>query len=1565
MRNGVQGLIVSGCTLSALILPTLIARAETPPEKRFAVLVGSGLNDGGKKEVYGDLKYAYQILLKNGYLQDHVYVLAGAGCGQGGAGSGLVRFRDVMASTNVDYSCDLDGDGDNDVPSTPASKENIINLVTGLNGTLDRDSFVHIMITGDGQGYTYNGQPNTELYKSFGCTPVSYATPAVTLEAAKTTCLWDGAFGDAINQLQQYAYVSLHLRFCFSGGWIGNVQGPRRVVVTATDVDHTSNYASGNSEHAQEFLGALDGLWLMPPPNGTDISAAVDVSPTDGNRSILEAQNYTITAMAGRNFPEIPQYWESSPGLGGNLTLKGPIANDTTASDIVLVLDRSGSMGSKDFASEGNQDTRLQIVNKGASYFIAALDPAAPNQVGIVSYDQAATSLVGLTDPVTNNSAVTSALASYVSSGASGTTSIGAGLNAAKSLLPDSSASHRRQAVLLLTDGRQNTAPCVEANGSTGYCPVGSLPTIKKDLFQNVPICSLGIARAKGEVDEKVLENFSTQYIDAQSNDTVLATSMASFTKCASFVNGSQIATDPDGILAADRVSAPAYTYSSAGDSKLTFLASWSTTVDRIGDVRLLVNKPNGDLLVPTGAANSSFGKDWHIQRDRAPASGTWRFQVVRDNTRIVNGFTSDAFSDYEHGVEIVRRQIQRMCPTGCANVLYFEDGRVGTSPSVYAGALAAEVSTGLVSSVESYSSASATAFATALAADHNLLVYVRQMPGIDAEVYDPALNTKLCSTDQRAILTDTRAAQGSGESDANDFHLCSGIYVGGQGYANFGKVSNLDNTMLDADLAIVNRGYDVFSYGIATIPQVYSGVQGAVQLEAGNEYNASVTLPYVGAVQLGSIAATSKDIWFYPPVYCDPGTSCDMPPQQQRTRSLQRWASEVHFTGYAPIVPLQVPTTLGTGMTLSVSAAEFWPPKGIQAAQVWAEVTRPTMDLNNALDNFGCAGQTNPNGDQIYGSGVSISPDAIPTATESYWLNDSGISGDSTPNDRVWSVRIPSLAQLTGTYQVRYYAEFAYVDDAGITRTMHREAMATQYVGDELLGGSTPCPAFGACDNDTTPPTFEAVHDQTVTSCNMASHLVQLKVPTAADNCVTPLVTGRVIASSSAGAVGTLVIGGVATLPLGVHTIRWTAGDGTNSTSVDQKVTVLPGLLTSQQAQIGDRAVVGAVVNAGSALTTIGNDAQTKDILSIAGVRIGDRTNVTGSVWSNGAITLGTGVAPTGGTHPNAGLSLPTVPNLTDVVVPVATGATNMYVNAGTSLPLAPGSYHNLYLNSGGTLLLQPGNYYFETLLINAQSTVMLNPSGQVRVYVRNQLALRSPFVNSDQTPAVAYVGYFGTNSVVLEAPFYGTVVAPNSTLELGTGTARYFAGEYWAKTVTVRPDTFVTCMATGSQGGSSEPLPTCNDGASNLDESDVDCGGSCDTCGNGKRCNTDDDCTSDHCVSGICQNPAPTCSEAVAIDLGAPGNTVRFSNKACLMVRNQYPSWWGTRTMLLQDTTPGNYPVPFTWRNTCAGTAGSGTFTADWQTKTLGATKATCATLIELTGSGSGHISLRYYGG
>lgn len=48
--------------------------------------------------------------------------------------------------------------------------------------------------------------------------------------------------------------------------------------------------------------------------------------------------------------------------------------------------------------------------------------------------------------------------------------------------------------------------------------------------------------------------------------------------------------------------------------------------------------------------------------------------------------------------------------------------------------------------------------------------------------------------------------------------------------------------------------------------------------------------------------------------------------------------------------------------------------------------------------------------------------------------------------------------------------------------------------------------------------------------------------------------------------------------------------------------------------------------------------------------------------------------------------------------------------------------------------------------------------------------------------------------------------------------------------------------------------PSPTCSDGITNGTESDVDCGGSCSRCTNGKSCVGRDDCIGALCINNVC---------------------------------------------------------------------------------------------------------------
>jgi hypothetical protein len=146
---------------------------------------------------------------------------------------------------------------------------------------------------------------------------------------------------------------------------------------------------------------------------------------------------------------------------------------------------------------------------------------------------------------------------------------------------------------------------------------------------------------------------------------------------------------------------------------------------------------------------------------------------------------------------------------------------------------------------------------------------------------------------------------------------------------------------------------------------------------------------------------------------------------------------------------------------------------------------------------------------------------------------------------------------------------------------------------------------------------------------------------------------------------------------------------------------------------------------------------------------------------------------------------------------------------------------------------------------------------------------------------------------------------------------------------------------------------------------ETDLDCGGGeCAPCADGRYCVVDEDCENENCIDGICGGPSPsTCTADVAIDIGAPGQSVVVDNAACIKVEDGLPSWWGTRDMELQSQWGGTFPVPFTWTSSCTYSEGVEQFTGSWQGKLLSTTSEDCPTLIQLQGEG-GDVRLTYYG-
>ena len=255
-----------------------------------------------------------------------------------------------------------------------------------------------------------------------------------------------------------------------------------------------------------------------------------------------------------------------------------------------------------------------------------------------------------------------------------------------------------------------------------------------------------------------------------------------------------------------------------------------------------------------------------------------------------------------------------------------------------------------------------------------------------------------------------------------------------------------------------------------------------------------------------------------------------------------------------------------------------------------------------------------------------------------------------------------------------------------------------------------------------------------------------------------------------------------------GNHVIQWTARDGSNEVSAFQTVTVGPRIESNVSFLVDNRArvtnasgVLAAISNRGSGQTQVGYDARTGGIVSLGPVTALDRATIGGDIFSGSTIT-----APHATVNGNqfqfASVILPALPSLPSF--PPATGG-DITVNSGTQTR-GPGSYNVATLNGGTLTLTGSGDYYFRTLTINNGATIRV--AANSRVFVQNSLAYRSPFrPPTGSTVQTVYLGFAGT-SVTMEAPYNGTMVAPNATVQFGTGAGLTFNGSFFAGTIEVR---------------------------------------------------------------------------------------------------------------------------------------------------------------------------------
>jgi RHS repeat-associated protein len=199
--------------------------------------------------------------------------------------------------------------------------------------------------------------------------------------------------------------------------------------------------------------------------------------------------------------------------------------------------------------------------------------------------------------------------------------------------------------------------------------------------------------------------------------------------------------------------------------------------------------------------------------------------------------------------------------------------------------------------------------------------------------------------------------------------------------------------------------------------------------------------------------------------------------------------------------------------------------------------------------------------------------------------------------------------------------------------------------------------------------------------------------------------------------------------------------------------------------------------------------------VVATGNVTLTDRDTVT-SITYGGTLTTGNGDSIGTSTR----TTLTNTARSTSVTFPAATQSITL--NSGQSTTLGPGSYVGVTANSGATLTLLDGDYYFGSLVLESASVLRLSPSqGATRIFISSTFAYR-PTLGSGADASRLFVEYLGTNAVVLETRFWGSIVVPHASLAIGTASSQTHRGSFIARSLEVQPDAKLAFVAFNPSG-------------------------------------------------------------------------------------------------------------------------------------------------------------------
>ena len=280
--------------------------------------------------------------------------------------------------------------------------------------------------------------------------------------------------------------------------------------------------------------------------------------------------------------------------------------------DVMIVFDRSGSMGS---TAPPAGRTKLAEAQDAASLFVQLVREGAGDRLGLVTFSSMATLVRGLA-PAAAAKPVLVGPAPFTSGDvgaitAGGSTSIGAGVGI--SLFAYSGSNDR--AMLLLTDGLQNTDPMIEEIE-------GSLGGIKLNVI------GLG---SDADIDGPLLDRLARQH-DGHFTRATDGLALRKFFGVAFgniFESGALI--DPDFVLRASQAQSSPHRFTVCGEERLTIILSWD---DPAVPLRGVIRTPSGKVVAETRRFRPVRGRTWVFWRVPLPfdgeRDGTWTLTVER-----------------------------------------------------------------------------------------------------------------------------------------------------------------------------------------------------------------------------------------------------------------------------------------------------------------------------------------------------------------------------------------------------------------------------------------------------------------------------------------------------------------------------------------------------------------------------------------------------------------------------------------------------------------------------------------------------------------------------------------------------------------------------------------------------------------------------------------------------------------------------------------------------------------------------------------------------------------------